>query len=267
LWPIAPFFFYVGMVLAHASFSTLSIIELVLLTFPLNFLMYGVNDVFDYQSDLKNERKKEANLGEGIVLPQNLHASVMIFAYCMGVLLLCSSLLTQNFENILIMISFLAIVFLYSVPPIRLKTRPPLDSLSNSLYVLGPALLGFSFGGSIFNLPISILIFSLCVVGIHALSTIMDYSADSAVGDRTMATVLGVKGTALVSMAIFSLVLWFSMHITPLSYTTFVIACLSLVVAVIEYIKPSERLARMFCYAVFITFLFSISVYILKTSF
>jgi 4-hydroxybenzoate polyprenyltransferase len=42
---------------------------------PYNLMMYGVNDVFDYESDLRNPRKGGV---EGAVLSPDLHTPILI---------------------------------------------------------------------------------------------------------------------------------------------------------------------------------------------
>jgi len=44
---------------------------------PYNFLMYGINDVFDYESDLRNPRKGGV---EGALLPPHLHRATLVAA-------------------------------------------------------------------------------------------------------------------------------------------------------------------------------------------
>ncbi len=44
---------------------------------PYNLLMYGLNDVFDYESDLRNPRKGGI---EGVVLGRGLHRATIVAA-------------------------------------------------------------------------------------------------------------------------------------------------------------------------------------------
>ncbi|MGA1767725.1 MAG: prenyltransferase, partial [Aquiluna sp.] len=56
--------------------------ELIILSFffliPYNFLMYGINDVFDYESDLRNPRKGGI---EGALLAPALHRTTLLWAF------------------------------------------------------------------------------------------------------------------------------------------------------------------------------------------
>ena len=49
--------FIVGYLLATQNFALPGIIGFVYFLFSYNLLMYGVNDIYDYESDLKNPRK------------------------------------------------------------------------------------------------------------------------------------------------------------------------------------------------------------------
>ena len=44
---------------------------------PYNFLMYGINDVFDYESDRRNPRKGGI---EGALLPPSLHRPMIVLS-------------------------------------------------------------------------------------------------------------------------------------------------------------------------------------------
>ena len=49
--------FLVGYLITVQSFDITAIIGLLYFLFPYNLLMYGVNDIYDYESDIKNPRK------------------------------------------------------------------------------------------------------------------------------------------------------------------------------------------------------------------
>ena len=82
--------------------------------------------------------------------------------------------------------------WVYSVPPYRLKERPPLDSLANGLgYFLLPLMMGYSMGGDPREMPARYYLLGLCVAGVHALATAADFDADRAAGHRTLAATFG----------------------------------------------------------------------------
>ena len=79
------------------------------------------------------------------------------------------------------------VAWAYSVPPVRLKERPPLDSLANGLgFFLLPFVMGYSLGADPAAMPLKYYLLALSVCGIHALATAADYDADLAAGHRTL---------------------------------------------------------------------------------
>src|SRR3989344_2932786 len=151
-WIIWPFVFLFGLAASGANLTTLPIIQMILLSFPFSFFAYGINDIYDYQSDKLNPRK---NLIEGIKLKPKYHSLVKKSAFFIALILVSSSLITQNIYNVSAMLFLLFFAYFYSAPPLRLKERPPLDSFTNGIgYFFLPFLLGFSYGGTIFDIPI-----------------------------------------------------------------------------------------------------------------
>ena len=100
--------------------------------------------------------------------------------------------------------SLVLVAWLYSVPPVRLKERPPLDSLANGLgYFLLPFAMGYSLGADPRTMPLRYYLLALCVCGVHALATAADYEADRAAGHRTFAVAFGRRVAAAFAFAAF----------------------------------------------------------------
>jgi len=90
------------------------------------------------------------------------------------------------------------------VPPVRLKERPPLDSLSNGFgYFLLPFVMGYSLGADPLAMPLKYWLLAFGVCGIHALATAADYDADRAAGHRTFAVVFGKRAAVGFAAAAF----------------------------------------------------------------
>ena len=63
--------------------------------------------------------------------------------------------ISRNWDNFVATVSLVLVAWLYSVPPMRLKERPPLDSLANGLgYFLLPFAMGYSLGADIRTMPL-----------------------------------------------------------------------------------------------------------------
>ncbi|WP_435063196.1 prenyltransferase [Halobaculum sp. EA56] len=191
------FWFYLaGPVVVGVAFGAASVPELFrpanLLLFgyfliPANLFLYGVNDVFDRDVDEDNPKKegREVRYDGGPLVPAVVVASLALGA---GTFLLTPRVAWP----------YLAGFFLlgagYSAPPLRFKTTPLLDSVSNGLYVLpGAAAFALLAGDAP---PAAALVGAwLWAMGMHTFSAIPDIEPDREAGIRTTATVLGEERT------------------------------------------------------------------------
>ncbi|WP_251328673.1 prenyltransferase [Haloplanus pelagicus] len=164
---------------------------------PANVLLYGVNDVFDADVDAENPKKKrrEVRYGGGRLVP----GAVGLSAALAGVPLLVTPRLAWPW-----LAGFLLLGVAYSAPPLRLKTRPPLDSVSNGLYVLPGAAAYAAVAGSQPPL-LGIAGGWLWSMAMHTFSAIPDIDPDRRAGIETTATRLGERRTYAYCMACWTL--------------------------------------------------------------
>jgi 4-hydroxybenzoate polyprenyltransferase len=88
------------------------------------------------------------------------------------------------------LVGFFVLGAAYSAPPLRLKTRPPLDSLSNGLYILPGAAAYAALTGT--APPLAALAGGwLWTMAMHTYSAVPDIEPDRRAGIETLATVLG----------------------------------------------------------------------------
>ena len=243
-WAVLPLVFCMGLVLgekgvrdASFQFTPLMIIQMLSLSFPFCLMTYGVNDVFDCASDRMNPRKGGF---EGARLQKTHHRLLIKAAVAAGVFFITVSLLTQSLLNVFYAFSMLVLAGAYSIPPWRLKVRAPLDVVTAGIIgVLGPFALGYGYVDDAAHIPLQVYYFSLCVMGFHAFSTIMDYRIDKKQGDRTFAVAYGKRAAALFP----ALVLLFSPAVLrETCVRVFCLFCLAVFICVAVY--PSERIAR-----------------------
>lgn len=164
---------------------------------PANFYIYGINDLFDRDTDSLNARKSgvESTTGyENLLADRDLlwviFGLIISGIGAIGAFLLIPDWLRGWF------ILFLLLCTFYSAPPLRFKARPFFDSYSNALYVIP----GFiAFGMSAGTLPPVVMMLGAWAwaAGMHAYSAIPDIQADSSVGIATIATTLGKRGTLI----------------------------------------------------------------------
>ncbi len=153
---------------------------------PANLLIYGVNDIFDYETDKLNEKK---NAYETLVVPDR-RKSLTIAILTTNIPFIIASIIFAS-AALPSLVGFLFFSIFYSAPPIRAKTKPFLDSAFNILYVFPGAFAYQMISGSF--PPITLMIAAGCwTAAMHAYSAIPDIEADNkATGFKTIATVLG----------------------------------------------------------------------------
>jgi len=168
---------------------------------PANILIYGINDVFDYETDMKNPKKTSYE----DVLPKEQHKSVFLWA----------ALTTTPFMlflpalspyAILSFIAFLFFAFFYSSPPIRAKIRPGLDSLFSGSHYVVTGIFGYYVvnptGSFNWTLVAAALLWTTAM---HAYSAVPDIKADAESGIQTIATKLGANKTLVFCLAAYIL--------------------------------------------------------------
>ena len=244
-WIVAPLAFAIGFYYSNAGFGLIAILQLILLSFPFSVILYGMNDVYDHETDKLNPRKSVQLIAEKEkVLIKRASAGVAI-------ILIASSVVTLNISNIVSMFFLVSVCYFYSAPPIRFKELPPLDSISNgALFYLAFAL-GYSYGREIFEIPLKIYFVAICVMGIHSFGAVMDYSADKVASVRTIAVVLGKRAASIFSCLAFLSALLFADIGRP--YINYYFAFCS-IIFLIAAVFPSERLASVLFKLIFCRF-------------
>ena len=150
---------------------------------PANVFLYGVNDAFDADIDELNPKKEDREArwrGDRIV------AVAVVVSAALG---LAAFAATPRVAWPYLA-GFLLLGAAYSAPPVRFKTTPFLDSVSNGLYVLPGAAAYAAVAGT--HPPAAALAGAwLWAMGMHTFSAIPDIEPDRAAGIRTTATLLG----------------------------------------------------------------------------
>ncbi len=97
--------------------------------------MYGINDVFDYASDLRNPRK---GVVEGAVLGRVMHRTTLIAAAVTNVPFLIYLAVVGNPLSWAVLAVSVFAVLAYSAPGLRFKERHCLDSITSSTHFVSP---------------------------------------------------------------------------------------------------------------------------------
>jgi len=171
---------------------------------PYNLLMYGLNDVFDYASDLANPRKGGI---EGAVLSDRWHRATLWSAVVTNVPFLVVLLVVGGTASGLVLLVSVGAVVAYSAPRLRFKERPYLDSLTSSTHFVSPAVFAIALAGGPFTAPVVAVLagFFLWGAASHAFGAVQDITADRSADIASIATVLGARRTVRLAMAGYAL--------------------------------------------------------------
>lgn len=167
---------------------------------PYNLAMYGINDVFDYESDLHNPRKGGV---EGAVLDRGFHRITLWAAVATNVpFLVALALLGSPLSWLVLAVSVFAVIA-YSAPGLRFKERPFLDSLTSSTHFVSPAVYGLVLAGAVFTPGLWAVLgaFFLWGVASQAFGAVQDVVPDREGGISSIATVLGAKAVVRFAAA------------------------------------------------------------------
>ncbi|MBP9686583.1 MAG: prenyltransferase [Candidatus Doudnabacteria bacterium] len=165
--------------------------------FPANLLVYGINDIFDYETDKRNPKKASYETLVGPAQRSSVWAGILLTVIPFTALCFAFAGTTGLWYVLPALAGFLFFSIFYSAPPIRAKTKPFLDSIFNILYLF-PGWFGFFLlGGTGFNWQL-FLAGALWVMAMHAYSAVPDITADNQAHLPTIATTLGPQTTLVL---------------------------------------------------------------------
>ncbi|MDN4172459.1 prenyltransferase [Nocardioides sp. SOB77] len=193
-WVNTAYPFAAAYLLAGGDVDTLLVLGTLWFLVPYNLLMYGVNDVFDYESDIRNPRKGGV---EGVVLDQSVHRLTIGLAIATNLPFVAYLVAVGDGASRLVLAVSVFAVVAYSAPVLRFKERPFLDSLTSSTHFVSPAVLGLALADAPADTTTvaAVLGFFLWGIGSHAFGAVQDVVADRAGGIASVGTVIGARGT------------------------------------------------------------------------
>lgn len=242
LWPAVLLPFLGGNALSARSTDPTFWLVVCFLLWPFNFTLYAVNDYFDTATDAINPRKQKAGMFAGLKPGQLLESfvpTVIGVVLCVSLPVLYLGLEGWSF---VLLVLWVSVGIAYSVPPFRFKERPPLDSLVNGLLYFGlPFLLGWSLSGSFDGLPwVKFWSLIVAVSGFHVLAGVLDYTADTRAGVRTIVTVLGMRPALLCAAGLIACGFFAAAGYVAIQlFLSLTLAC-----AVYVLFYPSEEVAK-----------------------
>lgn len=203
-WINTAFPFGAAMLLTTGEVDWLLVVGILYYLVPYNLAMYGINDVFDYASDINNPRKGGI---EGALLPPRLHRPLLWLVVCTNVPFLIVLIAAGSPAAwVAIAVSTFAVIA-YSAPGLRFKERPILDSITSSTHFVSPAAVGLTLAGADIDLALVLLLsaFFLWGMAAHAFGAVQDIVPDREAGIGSIATVFGAARTVQLSIALWAI--------------------------------------------------------------
>jgi 4-hydroxybenzoate polyprenyltransferase len=189
----------VGMWLAGSLWSWEAVPVLLWLTLPFNLLIYGINDVFDQETDAKNPRKGTL---EGARIERSEVGPIALGVVLTNTPFLVYSVLFVSPAAVAWMLLYASVFVGYSVPPARFKARPFLDSISNAAYAFPLVFVPLALGeGPVWPAAVGLMAWSAAK---HTFDAVQDVDEDRKVGIATTAVRLGPGGVVVWSGALWT---------------------------------------------------------------
>lgn len=160
--------------------------------FVYNVAMYGINDIYDYESDIKNPRKTGI---DGSVLPKAKHSDLWLKISIISIPATIAMFWAGNLAANVWLAVMIFMVLAYSVKGLRFKEIPVLDSITSSFHYTSPFIYGGLLASNIdLHVP-AFMVFFVWVMANHAFGAIQDIAPDKAAGISSIATKLGSELT------------------------------------------------------------------------
>jgi 4-hydroxybenzoate polyprenyltransferase len=203
-WINTAFPFAAAYLLTMREIDLAVIIGTVYFLIPYNLAMYGINDVFDYESDLRNPRKGGV---EGALLDASLHRTTLIAALVTNVPFLVYLVSVGDPLSWLVLAISVFAVIAYSMKGLRFKEKPFLDSVTSSTHFVSPAVYGLVLAGAEFTPALWLILGAFFLWGIasHAFGAVQDVIADREGGLASIATVIGARATTRLAVVAYVL--------------------------------------------------------------
>jgi len=232
-----------GALLVDFQVTSSLLLGVVYFLLPYNLLMYGVNDLFDYASDAANPRKGSI---EGARLEPGTARALWLAVALTNLPLLAAMFVVGGSAAGLCCLLAAAAALIYSAPPLRTKERPFLDSLTSASHFVLPAACGMLAAGlAPAALPwVPLAGFMAWGVASHALGAIQDIAYDRAAGIGSIATAIGARPTAAVSVAGYALAAAAAATLGPAGWVAAAILASYLLLPLSVLVRPDERQAR-----------------------
>ena len=202
-WINTAYPFAAAMLLATHDVSWELVVGTLFFLVPYNLAMYGINDVFDYESDINNPRKGGI---EGGLLPPRLHRPLLVLIVVLTVPFAIVLAVAGGPRTWIALAVSLFAVVAYSAPGLRFKERPVLDSITSSTHFVSPAVVGLALAGHAPTLASTLTLsaFFLWGMAAHAFGAVQDIEPDREANIGSIATAFGARATVRAALALWA---------------------------------------------------------------
>jgi len=203
-WVNTAFPFAAAYVVASGRVDLTLIIGTVFFLVPYNLAMYGINDVFDYESDVRNPRKGGV---EGALLQPRWHRTTLWASGLVALPFVVYLVAVGGPTSWIVLAISLFAVVAYSVKGLRFKERPFLDSITSSTHFVSPAIYGLALVGATPTPGLIALLAAYFLWGAasHSFGAVQDVVADREAGIGSVATVIGARATVRLAIVLYLL--------------------------------------------------------------
>jgi len=200
----------IGMWLAGYLWDWRVLPILIWVTFPFNLLIYGINDIFDRDTDDPNARK--GGYGGAKIVDKEVKPIAWGVAIT-NIPFLVYFIATLPWPAWAWMLAYAFSFWQYSSTPLRFKGRPVWDSLSNTDYAYPLVFVPYALGAEpMWEAAVGLMAWSMAK---HVYDAIQDIEEDRDAGIRTTAVAFGARGALvwsavfwIISTVMFALVNW-----------------------------------------------------------
>jgi 4-hydroxybenzoate polyprenyltransferase len=207
-WINTAYPFAAGYLMVERHIDALLVVGTLFFLIPYNLLMYGVNDVFDYESDLLNPRKGgiEGDVVRDRSRARRVHRGILWASVLTVVPLMVWLALHGSVASLVPLLLVVFAVVAYSVPVLRFKERPFLDSLTSAVHFAGPLIYALVLTGAgltargIWPLWVAFLAWGMAS---HAFGAVQDVRADRDGGIASIGTVMGARVTTWFALVMY----------------------------------------------------------------
>ena len=184
-------------------------------TFPLNYLVYGLNDCNDISADKINNRK--GNFLFGAKASKEYLAKVPKKIAIVTLPFMIYFTWVGGWKMFVVLLIMVVVNVVYNYPPFRIKERPPFEILIQAGYV-GTVLFSILLNDLNMIPWQTILYLTLFAFQAHIAGELMDIEPDRISGKKTTATLIGRKNTkylmiAFLSVETYILYFWFQDYV------------------------------------------------------